>query len=146
MWERWRSVWCLGGRGGSPRLPPQRGTLPGRLLAPAMGWVTVPAGWAARGGRQDTCCPTDSGSRALCGPLSRASEQTDSACGRRGVQVSKSSSFSCSLPSGSLCVHPSPVFHDVCPKSGIVSPACSTPTYTQSRDIVFIAYLRRYGC
>jgi len=32
------------------------------------------------------------------------------------------------------------------PKSGIVHPLCDTPIYTQSRGIVFIAYLRRYGC
>jgi len=33
-----------------------------------------------------------------------------------------------------------------CPKSGIVYSVCSTLIHTQSRGIVFIAYLCRYGC
>jgi len=33
--------------------------------------------------------------------------------------------------------------HVNCPKIGIV---CDTPTYTQSRGVVFLVYLRRYGC
>jgi len=31
-------------------------------------------------------------------------------------------------------------------KVGLFNPVCDTPIYTQSRGIVFIAYLHRYGC